>query len=481
MKNWKSLFCTFIFVGLAMGPAMSAKKPNIIIIVADDLGYSDLSCYRNLYPDQGGFSPTSQTPNIDKLAGEGMLFTDFYSGAAVCSPSRAALITGRNASRSGIYNWIPDNSPMHLRSGEVTIAEMLKPEGYQTAHFGKWHLTSEGMDQPLPNDQGFDHSFFTYNNAIPSHENPVNFIRNGQAVGELNGYSCHLVVDETVEWLEKRKKKEQPFYINVWFNEPHEKVAAPEELTSRHTRNSKYYGAIENMDLAVGRLMTFLKEKGLDKNTIIMFSSDNGSQLSHSNAPLRGEKCLNYDGGVRVPFIVKYEGVIPEGTINKTPGHFTDVLPTIAAFTKSDLPAATHDGANLSEIFKNVTDKVERPHPIFFFRYFHDPVCMIREDNWVLLGYEKPVPYAENYDIIELANLKPKEGEPTWSMWSFQPVHMDYIKQQHLTHFELYDIRSDIEQKNDVSLQNPEVTEKLKKKMLLLREEMIREGGDWFD
>lgn len=465
----------------ASAQQQTQEKPNFIIILADDLGYNDVSCYRDMLSGQGESAPTCMTPNIDKLAAAGMLFTDFYSGAAVCSPSRSALITGRNASRNGIYNWVPENSPMHLRSEEVTIAEMLKPQGYQTAHFGKWHLTSGGTNQPIPNDQGYNYSFFTHNNALPSHKNPVNFMRNGEPVGELNGYSCQLVVDEAIDWLEERKNKEEPYYINVWFNEPHEKVAAPEELTSRHERHPKYYGAIENMDLAIGRLMDYLEETGLDQNTLIIFTSDNGSQVRYSNTPFRGAKCLNYEGGIRVPFIVKYHGVVPEGSVKNTPGHFTDVLPTLAAFTGSKLPTRTLDGADLSAVFKNEEEKVERVHPIFFYRYFHDPVCMIREDKWVLLGYDNPLPYAERYDIKAIANLQPKPGKPTWSMWGFQPVHMNFIKKQKVTHFELYDINEDIGQRKNVAARHPEVVKKLKKKMLLLKKGMVKEGGDWFD
>lgn len=455
--------------------------PNIIIFLADDLGYSDVSRYRELLNENGVLSATSMTPNIDNLAGEGMLFTDFYSGSAVCSPSRSALLTGRNATRNGIYNWIPEKSPMHLKNEAITIAEMLKEKGYETAHFGKWHLTSKDMGQPIPNDQGFDYSFFTHNNAIPSHKDPVNFIRNGNVVGELKGYSCQLVVDEAMEWFSKRSQQAKPFYINVWFNEPHEKVAAPEEFTSRHSRNPEYYGAIENMDNAVGRLLDFLKNNGLDKNTLVIFSSDNGSQVQHSNAPFRGEKCLNFEGGIRVPFIVKYNGVIPLGTVKRTPGHFTDILPTIASITDSNLPGQTLDGTDLSEVFKNKKEKVNRIHPIFFYRYFHDPICMIREDNWILLGYDNKIPYAEDYDVKELANLKPDPNNPGWSMWSFQPVHMKFIERQHIQHYELYDLNQDVGQRNDVSVHNPKIVSRLKGEMLRLKEEMITEGGNWFD
>lgn len=449
------------------------KKPNIILILADDLGYNDVSIYRKAHNGQGDKAPTSQTPNIDLLAEQGMIFTNFYAGAAVCSPSRAALMTGRNATRVGVYNWIPENSPMHLKSEEVTIAEVLKENGYATGHFGKWHLTSEGTQQPLPNDQGFDYSFYAYNNAIPSHRNPENYFRNGKAVGKLEGYACHLVVDEAIDWLERKNENtSEPFYLNVWFNEPHMKVAAPEALTKRHAYNQEYYGAIENMDLAIGRLLSYLQEKGLEEETLIMFTSDNGSERDHSNDPLRGEKCFNYEGGIRVPFIIKWPGNVPAGKVSELQGSFTDILPSVAEFTEASLPAdRTIDGISLASVFKGTSTVPDREMPVFFYRYFHDPIFMLREGDWCLLGYQNIIPYAESLEEGELANIRP---------WHFKENHMDYLEELKPVHFELYNLRNDKEQKNDLSNLYPERVEQMKEKMLRLRDEMVDEGGNWF-
>lgn len=239
-------FLALAMGGCAPGVEETSQKPNIILIMSDDLGYNDLSFYRNTHQVSSPASPTSQTPNIDLLAGQGLVFTDFYAGAAVCSPSRAALLSGRNASRVGIYNWIPPNSPMHFRDEEVTIAEMLKEQGFQTAHFGKWHLTLDEETQPGPLDQGFDYAYHTFNNAEPSHHNPVNFIRNGNPLGPLEGYLSHLVVDETIGWLKTNVSPDKPFYLNVWFHEPHSVCAAPEEFTSRHPYKKQYYGGADH-------------------------------------------------------------------------------------------------------------------------------------------------------------------------------------------------------------------------------------------
>jgi arylsulfatase A len=371
---------------------------------------------------------------------------------------------------------------MHLRPEEITLAELLKTAGYGTAHFGKWHLTAEGMGQPLPIDQGYEYAFFTYNNANPSHRDPVNFFRNREQVGPLQGYSCHLVLDEALKWLEKNEGIEKPFYINIWFNEPHNKVAAPEELAGRHTYNKEYYGCIENMDQAVGRLLRYLEEKGLENQTMIIFASDNGSPKVGSNDPLRGEKTFNYEGGIRVPFILRWPDKAPSGVTSEITGSFTDLLPSIAALTGIPVPDdRVVDGMDISPVFLHPDKEFKRDKPLFFFRYFHDPVCMLRDGDWVLLGYrDQPPPHVRDYDQPALAKLKPERGEESWTMWNFQPAHMQYLKSATPRYFELYDISEDISQEWDLSSRYPDLAEQMKTQMLTLRLEMIEEGGDWY-
>lgn len=475
------LLMTMIFLS-GCSQSLENSKPNIILILADDLGYNDLSCYRRAITQTAVQPPTSDTPNIDSLAEKGLRFTDFYCGAAVCSPSRSALLTGRNCTRVGIYNWIPPEQPMHLRSEEVTLAEILKPLGYQTAHFGKWHLTAEGMGQPLPTDQGYDDSFFTYNNANPSHRDPINFFKNGKEMGTLKGYASHLVVDEALEWLKSNKTNNKPFYINIWFNEPHQKVAAPNELTSRHSYNSDYYGCIENMDLAIGKVLLYLKEEGLEKDTIIIFTSDNGSQVLASNDPLRGEKTFNFEGGVRVPFLVQWDGKIPANKVSNAVGSFTDIVPTLASIVGFSLPNdRTLDGEDISTVFFDPFIGFRRNNPVFFFRYFHDPVCMLREGDWVLLGYAKEkLPYQADYDQGQLALLKPDPDKPGGSMWRFQERHMRFLEESVPGKFELFDLKTDISQRVDLSDEYPDIVVSMKRRMLELRSEMIHEGGNWY-
>ena len=470
-----------LFIGCSQKQNKPDESPNIIIMLADDLGYNDLSCYRDNH-QYSGISPTCETPFIDSLAKKGMRFTNFYCGAAVSSPSRSSLLTGRNKTRLGIYNWIPENSPMHLRNEETTIAEILKQKNYLTGHFGKWHLTSANMEQPEPLNQGFDYAFWTYNNAQPSHENPVNFIDNRDTVGELTGYSCQLVVEKAMNWLEERKNMRQPFYINVWFHEPHSIEAAPDSLKNRHKMNQAYYGCIENMDYAVGEFLKYLRRNNLDENTIIVFSSDNGSCYLGSNAPFRGEKCFQYEGGIRVPFIAYWKDKIQAGTTSEITGHFTDVLPTIASITKCKMPENKKiDGEDITDVFLGRVKDLQNRKPVFFYRYFHDPICMLRQGNMVMLGYQnEPKPRQMNYDEREEALFKPSNGEPLWSQWSFQKSHMDTLILQEPKYFELYNIEDDPGQYNDISSEHSELTEDMKNTILKLRNEMIEEGGNWF-
>ncbi len=487
MKSKKIVISSFKMIAmnlillLLIGACQEQRQtPNVVIFLADDLGYSDISIYREQInnPDK---SSTAITSNVDELAREGMRMTAFYCGAAVCSPSRSAIITGRNATRLGIYNWIPpSDNPMNLRDEEWTIAEMLRHSGYRTGHFGKWHLTSEGMGQPLPMDQGFDHAFYTFNNAIPSHHNPENFHRNGEPVGTLKGYSCHLVVDEAIRWLDGRDDQ-KPFFTNIWFNEPHEKVAAPDSLVNRHEYNEVYYGAIENMDHAIGRFVRYLEDRGLAENTIFIFTSDNGSQVKGSVGVFRGAKAFNYEGGLRVPFVIRWDGHVMKSTVSEIPGSFVDVLPSLAGLLKID-PGNKKalDGEDMSSVFLGKKCFI-RSSPIFFYRYFHEPIAMLREDQWVLLGYEKQLPYQHRYNTREQAKLKPSPDEPQWSMWGFQKSHMKFIDTLGIHHYELYDILQDPEQKNDLSEQYPEVADKMQTKMATLKKEMIEEGGNWYD
>ena len=199
------LFLSYVFMPSAAVPCQAQapeERPNIVVLLCDDLGYGDLSCYGH---------PVIETPNLDRLAAQGIRLTSCYSAAPVCSPSRVGLLTGRSPNRAGVYDWIPSanreqanlRDEVHMRRGESTIPLLLRKSGYQTCLVGKWHCNSRfnSAAQAQPNDAGFDHWFATQNNARPSHKNPRNFVRNGESVGPLKGFSAELIVEEAVQWL----------------------------------------------------------------------------------------------------------------------------------------------------------------------------------------------------------------------------------------------------------------------------------------
>ncbi len=358
------------------------NQPNILILLADDLGYSDLNCY-------GG---TAKTPALDKLAAENLKFTNCYAAAPNCSPSRVGLLTGRVPARAGMYSYRPHKHPMHLMDEEVTIAEILKEKGYQTAHFGKWHLGCLPQDtvfnHPQPHEQGFDYSLGTENNSQPTHLNPVNFVRNGKALGEVKGYSCQIVADEWINWMNIKCNSEKPWFTYVAFHEPHKKIASPPEMIKNYPdasdQDAEYFANVENLDNAIGRILSGLNKLGIDDNTLIFFFSDNGPYRPGSADPLRGLKSEVYDGGIKVPGIIKWKTVAPEAKQIDEPIWFEDILPTICAITKAELPDKTIDGTNILPLLK--AEDFQRESPMFWYFYRTHPEATLQKNGYVING-----------------------------------------------------------------------------------------------
>ncbi|MDX1565388.1 MAG: sulfatase-like hydrolase/transferase, partial [Phycisphaeraceae bacterium] len=279
MRCLMGMVCLLGLFVPAAGAQDPPVRPNIVVVLCDDLGYGDLACYGH---------PHIKTPNLDRMADEGIRLTDCYSAAPVCSPARVGLLTGRSPNRAGVYDWIPPShsgkgrGQVHMRKSEVTIPALLKKAGYATCLSGKWHCNASfNTDkQPQPGDFGFDHWFATQNNASPSHANPKNFVRNGKRVGKIEGYSCQIVVDEAVNWLEGHLKKNaaQPFFMFLPFHEPHEPVASPPDLVNGYLQVAKkktqaeYFANVENVDRAVGKLLAALKRLKQDEKTLVIFT-----------------------------------------------------------------------------------------------------------------------------------------------------------------------------------------------------------------
>ncbi len=392
-------------------PVPAAEKTNFVILLCDDLGYGDLSCFAN---------PDVRSPNLDKLASEGVKLTHCYSASPVCSPSRAGLMTGRNPNRLGIRDWIPAKSGIFMRREEVTIAQLLKKAGYRTCHAGKWHLNSKtNGSERTPGDAGFDHWLYTQNNAAPNHLNPTNFVRNGKRVGKLEGPSSHLVVAEAIDFL--KKNKGQPFYLNLWFHETHERVAAADEFLKLYPKETNldrrhYLGDISQMDAAVGKLLKYLDENGLRDNTLVLFTSDNGPETlkRYPNAtrsygspgPLRGMKLHVSEGGYRVPGIIRWPGHTRAGEVWTTPVCSVDFLPTFCAIASVSLPKGRAlDGTDISPLFAH--NPIKRPHPLYWqydFAISKPWAVSMRDGPWKLLANAA-------LDRFELYNLADDVGE----------------------------------------------------------------------
>ncbi|MCC9604066.1 sulfatase-like hydrolase/transferase [Stieleria sp. JC731] len=455
-----------IAVGIAIcvgRPCLSNERPNVVMLLADDLGYQDVGCYDG----------PVKTPNIDKLAATGVRFETFYSGCAVCSPSRATLLTGRHHIRAGVYSWIHDESQRsHLLLREQTLAEILHDAGYATAHIGKWHLglPSERFDKPTPDKHGFDYWFATWNNASPSHRNPDNFIRNGTAVGKLEGYSCQLVVDEAINWLNSRSDSpatdssaDQPFFLNVWFHEPHAPIAAPDSITKQYGKERDkaaiYSATIDNTDHAIGRLVEHLDQMGASENTLIIYASDNGSYRDDRTGGLRGRKGVNWEGGIRVPGIFNWPAKLQSGVTSEVPAGLVDVLPTVCGLLGLERDASIHlDGIDLSSVLRGETDHLGRDQPLFWHLQRSRPIIAIRDGDYSLVA-------ERDYEI------------PTDNM--FQESWIPQIRQGGYKNFQLFDLKNDPKQTTNLAAKRPEIVSQLKTKMLEINRSIMADGTDW--
>ena len=450
-------------------PIAAQERPNFVVIVADDLGWGDLGSYGH---------PTIRTPSIDRLAAEGLRFTDGYAAAPVCSPARAGLLTGRIPSLTGIFDWKPPGSDVHLRAEETTVASLLRDTGYDTCFVGKWHLNGGlNTDQPQPDDHGFDHWFATAGFAMPTHRNPFNFSRNGSETGPLEGYACQLVTDEAIGWLDARGDSTDPFFLLVSYHEPHEAIASPAELVdsypSTQNRNeAEYFANVTHLDMAVGRLMEALGARGLDLDTLVVFTSDNGpemvnrhpqAQRSYGSAgPYRGRKLQLWEGGIRVPFIVRWPGRVPAGAVSADPVSSIDLLPTLCALAGIELPEDLHvDG---TDIGPTLAEKpLRRAAPLFWHHYksWGGPKTALRSGRWKLVGY---------WDGPEILRTDSA---------TMRPGDQELIRSAKLIRFELYDIVSDPGERRDVAGDHPEIVASLRSETLAIYGQIQEKEMGW--
>ena len=494
----------------AQAEAPHSSRPNVIVLLADDLGWKDIGCY-------GG---PVKTPALDSLAANGIRFNNFYSGAPVCSTARATLMTGRHHLRTGVYTVIQDHlHDMHLLESEVTIAEILKSNGYETVHLGKWHLGTpfRGRKKPWIDEHGFDYWFATDLNAAPSHRDPVNFWRNRKRVGPLKGYACQLVVDEAITWLEQKHTKEKPYFLNIWFHEPHAPLAAPDELVSKYGQLNDpaaiYSATIDNTDRAISRLMAKLKKIGSLDNTIVIYMSDHGSYRHERNGGLRSGKGSLLEGGIRTPGIFSWPARFTKNQVNETPASSIDILPTLCGLIGINKPEDTHlDGIDLSPLLLGKSSKLDRDQPLTWHSPTSQPVVVIRDGQYSLVGFRnKEYPkdkkaiasvMSEMRVILEKKHDRKLSDSELWhkcynsplktpewnklrskfvTLNTFQESWIPTIKSgtSDISRFELYDLTKDPGQTKNIANQQAGVFQQLKKKVLSIDKDVREEAPLW--
>lgn len=365
-------------------PAASPTKPNVVLILTDDQGYADLGCYG---------SQRIKTPRIDRMAAEGMRFTDFYAPSSVCTPSRAALLTGCYPQRVGMGEIPPlpggkpwqtrvlyRNAPFGLNPEETTVAEVLKSAGYSTTCIGKWHL---GDQKPfLPTNQGFDEYFgVLYTNDMP----PVSFVRGGNMVEKEVDLSTitSRYTDESLKFI--RAHKAGPFFLFLSHTMPHVPLAASEEFAGR-SAGGLYGDTVEEIDTSTGQILDLLKELDIDRHTLVIVTSDNGPWLAKGEnggmaTPLRGGKGGTYEGGFRVPCIIRYPGVVPPGSVCRELTTQMDFLPTFARFADVAVSHAV-DGKDISDLML-AKEGAKSPYDAFFY-YSGNRLAAVRSGKWKL-------------------------------------------------------------------------------------------------
>ena len=449
------LVTALVSAGVAQGAETPARPPNVVIIFCDDMGYADLSCYG---------SKGAPTPNIDRLAGQGMRFTDFYVAQAVCSASRAALMTGCYNLRVGIAGALPPQAKVGLNPEEMNLARLCKSRGYATGIFGKWHLGSQ--PQFMPEKQGFDEFC-----GIPySHDMWPNHPVNPKLYPDLPLYENGKVVatnpspdtltrfyhDHAIRFIEKHK--DHPFLLYLPHSLPHVPLGAGPEFKGK-SGHGLYGDVMTEIDWSVGQVMATLKKSGLEENTLVFFGSDNGPWLAYgdhagSAGPLREGKATSFDGGTRVPGIFRWPGKIPAGKVCAEPAMTIDLLPTIARLIGAELPKdRVIDGKDMGPILAAGERPANAPplHEALFI-YWGEHLQAVRSGKWKLH-------FA--HDFTGAPEVRATGGKPNKNVSGKIGAS-------------LFDTEADMGEATDVTQQYPEVA----KRLMGLADQMRRDLGD---
>jgi len=429
----------------------AAEQPNLVIIFTDDQGYSDVGCF-----GAKGF----ETPNLDRMAGEGMRFTNFYVAQAVCGASRAALLTGCYSNRIGMLGAPSHRSKHGINKAETLIPELLKDRGYATAMYGKWHLGFQ--EKFLPMQHGFDDYFgLPYSNDMwPNHPTaganspPLPLIERNKTIAH-NPDQTQLTTwytERAVSFIDANKAG--PFFLYVAHSMPHVPLFVSDKYQGK-SEQGMYGDVISEIDWSVGQILGALKRNGIDDDTLVIFTSDNGPWLSYGNhggsaRPLREGKGTAWEGGVREPCIMRWPGKIPAGKVCHELAATIDVLPTIAQLADAPLPERKIDGKSIWNLMAGEPG-AKTPHDAYYY-YWGGALHAVRSGKWKL---HFPHPYRS------ITGTPGKDGRPN-----------GYSQKK--CGLELYDLEGDIGEATDVAAENPSVVTRLQK----LADEIRSELGD---
>ncbi|MBV8878509.1 MAG: sulfatase [Planctomycetaceae bacterium] len=440
-------------------PSRPPAPPNIVVILTDDQGYADVGCFG---------AKDLRTPNLDRMAREGMRFTDFYVAQAVCTASRAALLTGCYPNRVGLHGALNHQSPIGISDGERLLPELCRSRGYATAAYGKWHLgcqpkflpTRHGFDEffgiPYSNDNGPLHPTMRGLPALPLFE--------GEAVIDHDPDQRQFtrrITDHAVKFIERNRAR--PFFLYVPHIMPHVPIHASDAFRGRSARGL-YGDVIEELDASVGEILAALQSNGVDDNTLVMFFSDNGPFLSYGThagraEPLREGKLTAWDGGMRSPCILRWPGRTPAGRVCPEPVMSIDLLPTLAGLIGAPLPTNRIDGLDILPILEG-RPGARSPHDALYF-YAGEELQALRSGDWklhVAHEYLTPAgPPRSDGKPADFENMKP-EGMDVSGIRGIASRHGYRVEKAPAA---LYDVRTDPGETTDVAAAHPDVVRRL--------------------
>ncbi|MDE0105713.1 MAG: sulfatase [Bryobacterales bacterium] len=439
---------------LSPGQASRADRPNFVLILADDLGYGDLASYGH---------PSFQTPHLDQMAAQGVRFTDFYVPMPYCAPSRASILTGRYPFRHGIVgNPTPDNgvNDYGLPASEVTIAQALKHQGYAATCIGKWHLGH--IPEYLPTKRGFDSYFgILYSNDM----RPVQLVEDDRVVEYpvVQGELTKRYTQRALGFIESHSNR--PFFLYLPHAMPHKPLAASEDFYTPHTPHDLYADVIRELDWSVGQILTKLQELDLDRNTLVVFTSDNGPSWGGSTGGLRGMKGRTWEGGIRVPLIAWWPGRITPGLVTNEVAASVDIFPTFLSLAGVPLPGgSTVDGRDMFPLMTAVDAR--SPHEAIF-AMAGGRLHIVRSGRWKLHVRPPGPPRgpANIHGYIESSfNFRRPDGTTIIAPFE-QPHptrHPGVLTGDRRSEMMLFDLEADPSEQRDIADAHPEVVERLK-------------------